>query len=98
MRSTPSATRSTGSRRAGATTRRGRGMKRVLACFALAIAALTLVGGVTAKPKKPKKTKPHAKIFDRGCWKGSGSFDYTSEENGATVEFHKGTLTFTLQI
>src|SRR5438105_15652962 len=76
-------------------------MKRTFIFIALVVGALMLVAGGTAEAKKPKpkpKPKPHAKVFDQGCWKGKGLFEYTAEQNGATVEFHKGTVTFTLQV
>jgi hypothetical protein len=66
----------------------------LLTTFAVTAFALAFVGGVTANPKP----KPHAKIFDKGCWKGKGVFEYTSIENGATVTFHKGKVTFTLHV
>ena len=71
---------------------RGRRCVRwLLMTFAATGLALAMVSGVTAKP-------PHAKKFDKGCWKGKGLFEYTSSENGATVTFHKGKATFTLQV
>src|SRR2546423_4739939 len=74
-------------------------MKRMFIFVALVVGALMLVAGGTAEAKKPKpKPKPHAKVFDQGCWKGKGLFEYTAEQDGATVEFHKGTVTFTLQV
>jgi hypothetical protein len=75
-------------------------MKRILSVVVVAVGALALAAAVTAHPKpKPKhKPKPHAAVFDKGCWKGTGKFEYTSEENGTTVEFHKGAVTFTLNV
>jgi hypothetical protein len=78
--------------------RNGRRICAALVVAAAVALALGLVGTVSAKPKPKHKPKPHAKVFDKGCWRGKGTFEYTATENGATVTFSKGTVTFLMQV